>query len=573
MKLTKLVSVLACLALGSVLAACGSTKVPAAASVGKPTSGGTIVFAQQPQTSYTWYIPIVDAQYDYNAGLYDEIYKPLLWINNNYSINWQSSIADKITYNKTGTVYHIYLNPKWHWSNGMPVTSRDFMFTWDIIKAASAANAPAPWPYVGAGTGDIPSGVKSVVANSSYEVTMTLNQPTNQDWFIYNGIIQIVPMPHIWDVKSNMTAELKYLGAQAINPHFVSVVDGPFKLGKVVPDQTWTLLPNTAYSGHKSLVKKIVLLYEGSNSAEFAALKTGAANMGYLDVSQWGARNQLTQSGDVITPEYTFGFFDTALNLFPGSPVRSIFKHLYVRQAMQMGLDNSAINNSIYHGFAPPIDGPLPKNPSTTFYDPALNTNPYPFNIKAGKTLLTSHGWHEVNGIMTKGHLKMNFQMLYAAGSTSSSETAELMQQDWEEEGIKITLKPVPFSTLIGEASQSYAPHWDMATGTGWYYDGPGFYPSGDGLFNTGASSGFGYSSQEEDRLIDATHIPYATSKENMAAFDRYELYTAKALPVLWQNNAATLVVHAPDVHDSVKYADASPGIPQMQYWWVSTNK
>jgi peptide/nickel transport system substrate-binding protein len=52
--------------------------------------------------------------------------------------------------------------------------------------------------------------------------------------------------------------------------------------------------------------------------------------------------------------------------------------------------------------------------------------------------------------------------------------------------------------------------------------------------------------------------------------FDQYEYYTAVQLPVLWQNNVGTLAVHAPTVHNSVKYADASVGFPQMQYWWVS---
>lgn len=103
--------------LALVVTGCGSTTNSSTGSAGqsatslKPTPGGTIVIAQAAQTNYNWYLPITDASFDYNAGLYDEIYKPLLWINNNYSINWQSSIANKITYNKSGTIYHVFLNP------------------------------------------------------------------------------------------------------------------------------------------------------------------------------------------------------------------------------------------------------------------------------------------------------------------------------------------------------------------------------------------------------------------------------------------------------------------------------
>lgn len=540
-----------------------------------PTAGGTIIDAQSPQTNYNWYIPITNASFDYNAGLYDEIYKPLLWINNNYSINWKSSVADKITYNSSGTVYHVFLNPKWKWSNGQPVTSKDVLFTWDVIKAASAANAPAPWPYVGAGTGDIPNGVRSVKKNGKYELTVTLKKPANQQWFIYNGLIQLVPLPSsVWDIHKNIDKEIKYLGSEATNPKFVSVVDGPFKLSKVVQNQYWTLVPNENYSGHKSIVHKIIFAYEASNSSEFSALKSNTVNVGFLDLSQYGSRSSLLSQGDVITPMYTFGYLDTELNMFPGSPVRKIFDKLYVRQAMQMGTDSQAINQSIYHGYAPPIDGPIPTVPETQFYDSALSKNPYPFNIEKGKKLLEAHGWKLVDGVMTKGNQKLKFTMLFPSGTQSESDTAVVMKQDWAKEGIDVTLKPMPFSTLISVTSNTKDPSaWQIATGLGWDYDGPGFYPSGGGLFGTGAPSGDGYSNSEEDSLIQATHEPYPTRQKNMSVFYQYELYTAKHLPVLWLNNTATLSVHAPNVHGTVKYADASPGIPQMQYWWVSPTK
>lgn len=538
-----------------------------------PTPGGTIVIAQSPQTNYNWYLPITDASFDYNAGLYDEIYKPLLWINNDYSINWHSSIADKIISNPKGTVYHVYLNPKWKWSNGQPVTAQDVLFTWHVIQAASTSNAPAPWPYVGAGTGDIPSGVKSVVANGNYEVTVTLDQPANQQWFIYNGLIQLVPLPAaVWDIHKNIMDEIKYLGAEATNPNFISVVDGPFKLQKAVPNQEWVLVPNPNYSGHKSIVSKIIYQYEASNAAEFAALRTGTVNLGYIDLTQLGSAKALTSLGDVINPQYTFGYLDTELNLFPGSKVRSVFKNLYVRQAMEMGINDQAINQYIYHGYAPPIDGPIPSIPRTKFYDPALDKNPYPFNIAAGKRLLESHGWKMVDGIMTKGSQKMKFTMLYPSGTLSETDEAEVMQQDWAQEGIDVGIKPVPFSSLISVTSDTKNPNgWQLATGLGWDYDGPGFYPSGGGLFGTGAASGDGYSNSEEDALIHATHLPYPTEKQNMAVFFKYEEFTAKHLPVLWQDVQANLSVHAVSVHGTVQYADASTGIPPMQYWWVST--
>ncbi|RIV18618.1 peptide ABC transporter substrate-binding protein [Alicyclobacillaceae bacterium I2511] len=539
----------------------------------QPTPGGTIQYALPSQTNLNWFLPITNAADDsvYNTQFVYQMYKPLLWINNQYQINWNSSIASKITYNSAGTVYHVFLNPKWKWSNGQPVTSKDVMFTWNVIKAASASNAPTPWPFVGAGTGDIPNGIASVVPNNANEVTITLKKPANQQWFIYNGIIQLVPMPAAaWDIHKNITNEIKYLGANATNAMFDTVVDGPFKVQSATPSQSWVLVPNKNYAGHKSVVDKVVFNYEGSSTAEFAALKTGNINVGYLDPSQLGSEGALTSMGDKMTPLYSFGIFWTEMNMWPGSPSKSIFDQLYVRQALQMGIDNVGISKYIWKSYAVPIDGPIPTVPKTQFIDPTLNTNPYPYNLAQGMKLLELHGWKKVNGVMTNGNQQLKFTMIYVSGSTSSTDTAVLMKQDWANEGVDVTLKPVPFSTYLSMTANQKDHSWQLATGSGWDYNGPGFYPSGGQLFSSTAPSGTGFADPQEDALIQATHTPYATTQQTMQQFFAYEDYTAKILPFLWGNNVATLDITAPTVHGAIQYADAAVGFPQMQYWWVS---
>ncbi|OPG16291.1 peptide ABC transporter substrate-binding protein [Ferroacidibacillus organovorans] len=548
----------------------------AASKAASAKSGGTIEYALPSQTNLNWFLPVTNAANDsvYNTQFVDQMYKPLLWINNNYSINWKSSIASRITYNPAGTIYHIFMNPKWKWSNGKPVTSQDVLFTWNVIKAASASNAPTPWPFVGAGTGNIPNGIKSVVANNKYELTITLDKPANQQWFMYNGIIQLTPMPSaVWNKYKNITQEIKYLGANATNPMFDTVVDGPFKVQSGTPSQSWVLIPNKNYPGHKSTVNKVVFNFEASNTAELAALKTGSINVGYLDQSELGSKGSLTSMGDSVTPEYPFGIFWTEMNMWPGSPSKSIFDQLYVRQALQMGIDNAGISKDIYKGYAVPIDGPIATVPKTTFISPTLAAkNPYPFNLAAGKRLLEAHGWKLQNGVMTKGNQKLKFTMMYVSGTTSSTDAAEIMQQDWASEGVVVTLKPMPFSSFISTTSDKTNHSWQLAVGSGWDYNGPGFYPTGGQLFASTAPSGTGFSNVQEDKLIQATHIPYATSQQTMSHFFAYENYTANILPFLWGQNVATLVVTAPSVHNVLPYLDAATAFPQMQYWTASGN-
>jgi peptide/nickel transport system substrate-binding protein len=545
-----------------------------AATSGSSGGHGVIEYAVASQTQLDWFFPLNTASSDTvpNQQLIDQLYKPMLWVNNNYTINWKSSIARKVTYNKAGTVYHVFLNPKWHWSNGMPVTSKDVMFTWNVIKAASATNAPAPWPFVGEGTGDIPQGIKSIVPNGNYELTITLDKPANQQWFEYNGIIQLTPMPAVpWDrYPSNMTKEIKYLAANGSNPMFDTVVDGPFKIVSGVPGQGWTLVPNPKYDGHKSTLRKLVFVYEASNTSELAALKSGQINVGYLDQSQLGSEPALTRMGDVVKPVYGFGIFWTEMNMWPGSPTKSIFDHLYVRQALQMGEDINGIDTDIYKGYATSIYGPIAPIPATKFLDPKLAKPIYPFNIAAGTKLLEKHGWKMVHGVLTKGKQQMKFQLMYVSGLTSTTEEVEVMQEDWKKEGIDVSLKGVPFSTFVTITSNKKDHQWGLAVGSGWDYNGPGFYPTGGQLFATNAPSGTGFSNSMEDKLIAATHVPYANEAITMKHFMAYEDYTARILPFLWLNNPATLTVVAPDVHNVFQYLDGATAYPQMQYWTVS---
>ena len=64
----------------------------------------------------------------------------------------------------------------------------------------------------------------------------------------------------------------------------------------------------------------------------------------------------------------------------------------------------------------------------------------------------------------------------------------------------------------------------------GWAFNGPGFEPTGEPLFATGAGSNSGnYSDPTMDNLITATHTNSA-----MSVFNQYATYGAQQLPFIW---------------------------------------
>ncbi|GLG02522.1 peptide ABC transporter substrate-binding protein [Alicyclobacillus hesperidum subsp. aegles] len=546
------------------------------ASTVTPQKGGVLIYALPPATNITWYFPIENGSNDTvaNAMLSQQLYPGLFTINNQDAIDFRNGFATKITYNPTGTVYTIYLKKNWKWSDGTPVTAQDVVWDYSLIKATDASNAPAPWPNYNNGNGGVPKDVKSVVAVGKYMVKVTLNKPVNQQWFIYNGIGQLQPLPeHAWNKYPNdMTKEITYLGKVATDPTFFKVVDGPFKLQSAVSNRSWTLVPNPMYAGHKSLLSKLVFEYEASNDAEFAALKTGSVNLGYLDLSQYGSERALTSMGDTIEPGYSLGYNFVNVNFLKGSPLYSAMKDLKVRQALEMGIDQTTIDNDIYHGYAPPQYGPIPNVPKTVFYDPKLSKPIYPYNPSKAVKLLESDGWKLVNGVMTKNGQQLKFDMLYPSGSESYTQTAELMAQDWAKMGVIATLKPEPFATEISIMTNTNDPGgWVAAAETGIFYGGT--YPSGESQFEPGAMDDYGYDDPTENKLIAKTIEPSSSEAETKKNFFAYEEYTAKMVPVLWTNEVATLTVVSPKVHNATPdYLIPTTGYPMFNYLWVSTN-
>ena len=64
----------------------------------------------------------------------------------------------------------------------------------------------------------------------------------------------------------------------------------------------------------------------------------------------------------------------------------------------------------------------------------------------------------------------------------------------------------------------------------GWAFDGPGYEPTGEPIFQTGAGSNSGsYSNPTEDSLISGTH-----TSSSLSLFKQYATFTAQQIPFIW---------------------------------------
>lgn len=563
-----------CIILSMSVSACGSTAA-APPATGAPAPGGTAVVALPVQTSPNWFFPVMSLTADsvVNFQVDDMMYKPLLHISRKDSVDYSRSLASGVTWNSQGTRYVVTLNKKWHWSNGQPVTAQDVVFTYGLMKEASSGASSLPWAFAGEGFGGMPGLWKSVVAQGSDQVVITLTTPKNQQWFLRNGINQIVPVPEsVWNkYPSNAVQELKYIDSIANSPSSAAyqVVDGPYRFAGSSPNNYWSFVPNKAYDGHKSLLAKVIFQYETSSASEFDALKTGTVNVGYLPPSLLKVRNQLTE--DVFSVAYPFGFNYILDNFSPKAPGKmgQAFSSLPVRQALQMGVDQPAIIKHLYQGYGAVDDTTVAPEPVTPFFDPALRVNPYPFNPQKGKQLLLKNGWHLVHGVMEKHGMTLSFTLDYASGSQTATNVVQLLKSDWALEGIHVTLISQPFDTVISD-SPSNASQWAMIDWNGGWTYGTDPYPTGGGLFAVnGAENSGSYSSQKMDELIAASYLP-GTSAQTLKALYAYERYAAEQLPAVFIPWIPNFNEHSATIHGTVRTFDPVGDVLSPNYWWIS---
>lgn len=552
----------------------GTTHSTAAAT---STSADTIVMATAPLQAPNWFFPVgsdTGATLE-NGQLQSLMYVPLVHIGTNDAPDYAQSIATGVTVNKASDQFTVHLGTKYKWSNGQPVTAQDVVFTWDLIKAASSKHTPFGYPDVG--IGGVPADWKSVVAKGSKTVVITTTTPVNAVWFIQDGLSQITPVDQsVWDkYPANMYKELEFIDSLSNSPTSpeYDVVDGAFKFSKMVPGDYWEFVPNPSYGGHKPTIKAFILQYETSTAAEFEALKEGTVNVGYLPNSSWSARGQLTN--DVIKPVYFVGFTEMPMNENAHAPggLGPVFQQLYLREALQMGINEPAIIKGIYHGEASPSYGPVAALPKTVYVDPATTKADYPYNPAKGKKLLEANGWKEVNGVMTKGKLRLAFTVTYISGDQTTTDMMELLKADWAREGIDVTLRPEALADV--DMNQSIDP-------TQWSIEGPfnltwgTFYPDGESIFGTGGgSNNGGYSNATSNALMAAVTKP-ASTKATLAALFKYEENISKQVPVLWLPWPAGSVsvqgdylTYAKNVHGVVATAGVAGSIAP-QYWTIN---
>ena len=214
-------------------------------------------------------------------------------------------------------------------------------------------------------------------------------------------------------------------------------------------------------------------------------------------------------------------------------------------------------------GLASVGNGPAPTYPVHNVDESPLerSANLFPYDPSRAVRLLKDHGWNVVPrgisycsrpgtgsgmcGAGIKRDQKLEFSLLYASGNVeATNEMSAFASTLKANAGIQITLSQGSFNDVLGVVfgGCTYAApcsDWEIGNWLGGWTYAPGFFPTGEENFASGAGSNVGdFSQPENDANIVATNTAANAAAERTALF-RYQDFLAKQLPVIW-------IPHAP---------------------------
>jgi peptide/nickel transport system substrate-binding protein len=551
----------------------GQTTTP---TTGQPVEGGVATFAQPANTTPNYIFPFMGTEYFSVITISDFqylMYRPLYWFGDGAkpTVNDRLSLADQPTFADDNRTVTVRVRP-YSWSDGTKVDATGVAFWINMMLAEKAKWAV----YV---PGGIPDDIDSLTVDSPTQVTFHLNKTYSAQWFLYNELSQITPLPHAWDRTANGPSDCahkvgdcggvyEYLAEQAksINDYATNplwqVEDGPWKLKSFNADGNISFVPNPTYSGpNKPHLAQFNEAPFSDNAAEYNVLRSGdnSIQVGYLPQENAPAKPDGQPVGhNPLASNYTLDrWLSLGVNYFVlnmhNPTVGPVFSQQYVRQALASLVDQPAIIRAALHGYGVTTNGPVPTTPDNPYATNATEPNPFTYDPVRAQKLLSEHGWStppdgvgrcerpgsgpDQCGPGVPAGAGLEFQMLYRSGTPRVQLSMQQLQSSATKVGVKIDLQGAPFDTVIGTAIPCDAGkpdcNWQLAAwGSGWTF-APDYYPTGEQIFGTGAGSNQGsFSDPKLDQLIAATQ--HDDSPEAMRAYARYG---SESLPVIWQPN------------------------------------
>ncbi len=433
--------------------------------------------------------------------------------------NIVGGMAENYKMSEDGMTYTFYLRTNAKWSDGVPVTADDFVYSYkrfvDPKTAAPYASLMAPIKNaLKIAKGDMPVDELGIKKIDDYTLEITLENPTAY-------FLELADM--FEPVRKDIIE--KYGDTWTSNPENY-IGNGPYKMTERIRDDKIVMEINTNYYDKEEIVaKKITISMISDKNTALAALRNGQIHFSNLVPTQ-EVDNLKKESLIVMNQAYGTVFFEMNLT-------NKAFSDSRVRRALALAIDRNYIVESVNKSdqipagaFVPPLisdyEGEFRVNGGDYI---SVQTNDYQKNIEEAKKLMAEAGY-------PNGENYPVIEVLVA--NDGNVVMVEAIQQMWKNIGVDAVIIPREWAVIL-QSFRDLSYQMVLSGWTGDYNDPMTMLE----LYLSYAPSNPGYNNPEYDKLIESSkHI--VNAKDRMKILHDAEkilMYDMPIIPIHYRSN------------------------------------
>jgi peptide/nickel transport system substrate-binding protein len=336
-----------------------------------------------------------------------------------------------------GTIYNFEIKDNVKWHDGQKLTVDDIVFTTDLLGKGGAlipTDLSTFWAAI------------KVIKLDATHLQFVL--PEAFAPFLDYLTFGILPQ-HIY---ANMTYD------EIVNSNFnlQPVGSGPFQFKEVSLNGSTidgiTLVSNPNYYDKAPNIEEFVFRYYADSKAALQAYKDGYVQ-GINQVTNDILPDVLSQSNLSLYSARLPQLSMVLLNL--NDPSVAFFQDALIRKALLLGINRQNMINTVYDGQAIQANGVI--FPGTWAYLDSAPT--FSYDPDQAKGLLKQEGYvvtGDTNPVRTKDDVAIKFVLSYPDDDLHQK-MAEMIQADWKNLDIDVTLEAVPADKFISDKLDSHA--------------------------------------------------------------------------------------------------------------------
>lgn len=432
------------LTVAALAAGCGGDRAGEAGAAGDGTAGEARQEADRGGTAIMAEISDIDKPLSFvyegivDADMTDMMYMPLLrgaWrdgrLSNLTADENPMALARRWEYaGPDSAAIRFHLRSDLRWSDGQPLTARDVVWTYDMIRD----------PRVASPRQDYLQQLDSVAAEN--DSTVVFHYKRRYPEMLFHASIPVAPR-HVFEGSD--PAQIR-THPRLLNPENGNlVVSGPFMIGSWRKGQQVTLVPNPHFPVRPNL-DQIVVRVIPEATTRLVELQTG--NVDFARPIPHDQIPRLRREAPQVRFETEEKRYYDLIAYHPGA-VGGAFGDPEIRRAMSLGIDVPGIIRALQmEEFAVPAAGPY----SPIFRDlqdperlPPLRHDP-----EEAKRILESKGWRDTDGdgVREKDGRPFRFTLLTNSGNQRKADVQQIVQQQLKQIGVDVRLQQMEFNTM-----------------------------------------------------------------------------------------------------------------------------